>query len=102
MCAVNPSASSAEKRRVSKSGHQRRPCACRADPDGDHIFCHLLAETDNTHIIVLRNDVGEAIVDNEFHLYLGVVQKQLAQGRPLLIATRVALPRQGLSSGDCR
>jgi hypothetical protein len=42
------------------------------------------------------------LVDNEFHLYLGVVRKQLAEGRPLLIATRVVLPRQGRSSGDCR
>jgi hypothetical protein len=40
---------------------------------------------DNTRIIALRNDVGEAIVDDEFHGYLGVVRKQLAQdGRCLL------------------
>jgi hypothetical protein len=47
----------------------------------DHILCHLLAEAD-ARIVALRDDVGQAIVDDELDLDVRIARQQLRQCRP--------------------
>jgi hypothetical protein len=42
------------------------------DANRNHVLCHLLAET-NAGVVALRDDVGQAIVDVEFDLDVGIL-----------------------------
>ena len=44
-------------------------------------FATMLAET-NAGVTTLGHDVGQAIVDDELHLDVGVLRRQLRQGGP--------------------
>ena len=44
----------------------------RPDPHRDHVLGHLLADA-HAGVVALGHDVGEAIVDNQLHLDVGIV-----------------------------
>jgi hypothetical protein len=48
---------------IRRSPHDRH-AHVRSDTHCDHILCHLLAVT-HTGVIALRNDVGQAVVDDD-------------------------------------
>ena len=52
----------------------------RTDAYRDHVFGHQLAWA-NARIILLRDDIGETIVDHDLHLDVGVLRKDFGQGR---------------------
>ena len=66
-----------EVRRRADDGHAQ----VRADAHGDHVLRHLLAEA-NAGVVALGDDVGQAIVDDELHLDVGIVRQQRRERRP--------------------
>ena len=53
----------------------------RPDAHRHHVLCHLFAEAD-AGVVALRDDVGEAVIDGELHLDIGVARQQLCQRGP--------------------
>ena len=43
----------------------------RADPYGDHVLGHLLAET-NAGVVALGDDIGQAVVDDDLDVDVGI------------------------------
>ena len=58
------------------------------DPHRDHVLGHLLAEADS-RVVALRHDVGEAVVDDDLDLDIGIVRKHPFQGRPQHTVSRM-------------
>jgi hypothetical protein len=55
----------------------------KSGPDAhrNHVLCHLLAETDAC-VVTLGFDIGEAIVDGELDLDVGIARQQPGQHGP--------------------
>ena len=47
-----------------------------ADAHGDHILCYLLAAS-HTSVILLSNDIGQPIVEDDFDFDVGILRQQL-------------------------
>ena len=52
-----------------------------SDAHGNHVFGDLFAES-NARVIVLGNDIRQAVVDDDFQFDVGVVRQQCREGRP--------------------
>ena len=53
----------------------------RPDAHRDHVLRHLLAEP-HAGVVALGDDVGQAVVDDDLDLDVGVVRQEPRQGRP--------------------
>jgi len=53
-------------------GADDRHAHVRRNTHGDHVFRHLITET-NADVILLRNDIGQAVVDDHLDLDVRVV-----------------------------
>ena len=65
---------------VGRSPHHRH-AHVRADAHGDHVLGHLLAQPD-PGVITLGHDVGQAVVDDDLHLDVGIVRQEALQSGP--------------------
>ena len=53
----------------------------RPDAHGDHVLRHLLAGA-HAGVIALGDDVGQAIVDDDLDLDVGILRQELRELRP--------------------
>ena len=75
-CGVVRNAISLEIGRRPDHGHAH----FRADPHRDHVLGDLLAEA-HARVVAGRDDVGQAIVDDDLDLDVGMVRQEPPQGR---------------------
>ena len=61
-------------------GANDREGEVRADAHGYHVFRHVLADT-NAGVVALRDDVSQAIVDDDLHLDVGIGRQGLPPGQ---------------------
>ena len=70
----------------------------RADADGDHAPSHHLARA-HAGVKALSDDVGEAIIDDDLHVDVGIIGQQLSKTRPERRPHRMVVRRDADRAG---